>query len=181
MNKKGRRKKIHKERFAYYIEEYGRLVFTICYSFVRNYFDAENLAQETFLSAYRNIGKFDGKNPKSWLCTIAANKCRDFLKSTAAKKCVSLSEGLPEPLEHHAVSPEDIVLEREMEERLYWMCSKLREPYKTVAMNYFCDNLKLSEVAANTGQKLKTLQMRLYRAKQILRKLWEEEFNEQSC
>ena len=78
-------------------------------------------------------------------------------------------------------SPEDIVLEKEMEERLYGMCSKLREPYKTVAINYFCDNLKLSEVAANTGQKLKTLQMRLYRAKQILRKLWEEEFDEQSC
>jgi RNA polymerase sigma-70 factor (ECF subfamily) len=133
------------------------------------------------LSAYRNIGKFDGKNPKGWLCAIAANKCRDFLKKTAAKKCVSLSEGFPGRLEHYMGSPEDIVLEKEMEERLYGMCSKLREPYKTVAINYFCDNLKLSEVAANTGQKLKTLQMRLYRAKQILRKLWEEEFDEQSC
>lgn len=133
------------------------------------------------MSAYRNIGKFDGKNPKSWLCKIAANKCRDFLKSMAAKKYVSLSEGFPEHLEHYMDSVEDIVLEKEMEERLYGMCSKLHEPYKTVAINYFCDNLKLSEVAKNTGQNLKTLQVRLYRAKQILRKLWEEEFNEQSC
>jgi len=78
-------------------------------------------------------------------------------------------------------SPENILLEKEMEKRIYEMCSKLHEPYKTVAINYFCDNLKLSEVSANTGQKLKTLQVRLYRAKKILRKLWEEEFNEQSC
>jgi RNA polymerase sigma-70 factor (ECF subfamily) len=157
------------------------LVFTICYSFVRNYFDAENLAQETFLSAYRNIGKFDGKNLKSWLCTIAANKCRDFLKSKAAKEYVSLSGDVLEQLEYDMDSPENIVLEKEMEERIYGMCCKLHEPYKTVAINYFCNNLKLSEVAASSGQKLKTLQVRLYRAKQILRKLWEEEFNEQSC
>lgn len=114
------------------------------------------------------------------MCTIAANKCRDFLKSKE-KNAVSLSEEDFDHLEDERYSPEDIILEKEMEEQVQWLCSKLKEPYKTVAINYFCKDLKLSEVAANTGQNLKTLQMQLYRAKQLLRKLWEVEFNEQSC
>lgn len=173
-------KEIHQEQFANCIKTYERLIFTICYSFVRNYFDAENLAQETFLSAYRNIEKFDGENLKGWICTIAANKCRDFLKSTA-RSTISLSEEELEYLEDGRNSPEHIVLEKDLEERVQCLCGKLKEPYRTVAINYFCKDLKLSEVAANTGQNLKTLQMQLYRAKQLLRALWKEEFYEQSC
>lgn len=173
-------RRIQKEQFANCIRTYERLIFTACYSFVRNYFDAENLAQETFLSAYRSIERFDGENLKGWLCTIAANKCRDFLKS-AAKSPLSLSEKDVEYMEDKSGSPEDIALDEDMEERVYNLCRKLKEPYKTVAINYFCEGLKLSEVAVNTGQNLKTLQMQLYRAKQLLRALWKEEFYEQSC
>ena len=164
---------IHKEQFANCIKQYERLIFTICYSFVRNYFDAENLAQETFLSAYRHIEKFDGENLKGWMCTIAANKCRDFLKS-AARSTVSLSEEDIEYLEAGGDSPEDVVLGKDIEERVHGLCRKLKEPYKTVAINYFCKGLKLSEVAGTTGQNLKTLQTQLYRAKQLLRALWKE-------
>lgn len=173
-------KEIHKEQFANCIKDYERLIFTICYSFVRNYFDAENLAQESFLSAYRNIERFDGENLKGWMCAIAANKCRDFLKS-AVKSTISLSEGDLECLEDGRASPEDIALGKDMEERVHGLCRKLKEPYKTVAINYFCKGIKLSEVADDTGQNLKTLQTQLYRAKQLLRILWKEEFYEHSC
>ncbi len=74
--------------------------------------DAENLAQETFLSAYRHIRKFDGENLKGWMCTIAANKCRDFLKSPA-RSTVSLSGEDFEDLEDGRDSPEEVVLERD--------------------------------------------------------------------
>ena len=65
---------IQKTMFLDLIKQYERLIFTICYSFTKNEFDAEDLAQETFLSAYKNISKFDGKNPKAWLTTIAASE-----------------------------------------------------------------------------------------------------------
>lgn len=173
-------KAIHKEQFANCIKQYERLIFTICYSFVRNYFDAENLAQETFLSAYKNIERFDGGNLKGWLCTIAANKCRDFLKS-AARSPLSISEEDFEYLEDGRDSPEEVILEKDMEERVRGLCRKLKEPYKTVAINYFCKGFKLSEIAVNSGQNLKTLQMQLYRSKRLLRALWKEEFYEHSC
>ena len=44
-----------------------------------DYFAAEDLAQETFLSAYEHFRNFDGSNPKAWLCRIATNKCIDYI------------------------------------------------------------------------------------------------------
>ena len=42
-------------------------------SITRNGHDAEDLVQETLLSAYRAIGRFDGEHPRAWLLTIMRN------------------------------------------------------------------------------------------------------------
>lgn len=166
---------IHKDRFANYIKQYERLIFTICFSFTKNYFDAEDLAQETFLSAGKNFDRFDGENPKAWLTTIAANKCRDYLKSRS-RNTGCLSEEDLECLEDQRGSPEEIVMETDTVQRVHNICLKLKEPYKTVAISYFYKDLKLSDIAKENGQSLKTLQTQLYRAKKLLRGLWKEEF-----
>ena len=43
-----------KAQFERYVAQYKGLVITVCLAMTKNYFDAEDLAQETFLSAYRN-------------------------------------------------------------------------------------------------------------------------------
>jgi RNA polymerase sigma-70 factor (ECF subfamily) len=56
-------------------------VFRICLGFSRNYAEAEDLAQETYLKAYQGLGKL--KNPaisKEWLFRIAKNSCLDHQK-----------------------------------------------------------------------------------------------------
>lgn len=166
---------IEKEQFSNYINEYRHLIITICLSFTKNYFDAEDLAQQTFLSAYRNIEKFDGKNFKAWITTIAANKCKDYLKSSAANT-ISLNDEDYEYLEDKGDLPDEILIKRDSSNKIRSLCSKLKDPYKTVALNYFCENIKLSSMAKSNGQNLKTLQTQLYRAKKLLRVLWKEEF-----
>jgi len=53
----------------------------LCYKMLRNYDDAKDLAQETFLKAYRKINKFNGRSKFStWLYRIAVNNCLNFLK-----------------------------------------------------------------------------------------------------
>jgi RNA polymerase sigma-70 factor, ECF subfamily len=168
-------KRISEEQFVQYIKQYEKLIFTICFSFTKNYFDAENLAQETFLSAYKNIDKFVGDNLKAWLTTIAANKCRDYLKSPG-RNIDNLTEEDYEYLEDNRGSPEEIVIGIDADERVHRLCIKLKEPYKTVAISYFCNDLKLSDIAKETKQSLKTLQTQLYRAKKLLKVLWKEEF-----
>lgn len=166
---------IEKEKFADCIKQYERLIITICLSFTKNYFDAEDLAQQTFLSAYENFQQFDGHNLKAWLTTIAANKCKDYIKNKS-RITVSLSVDDYKDLEDMEDSPEDTVVKKSTEERIHNLCNKLKEPYRTVAVNYFCKDIKLSHMAQNTGQSLKTLQTQLYRAKKLLKDLWKEEF-----
>ena len=48
-------------------------------------------------------------------------------------------------------------------------CEALREPYRSVAVEYFCEDMPLSKIAERTGEPLKTVQTRAYRAKKMLR------------
>ena len=166
---------IQKEQFSSYIKQYERLIITICLSFTKNYFDAEDLAQQTFLSAYVNYSKFQGENFKAWLTTIAVNKCKDYLKSPA-RVVANLSEEDYESLKDKGDSPEDILISKHSKEKIYTLCEKLKEPYKAVSINYFCEDIKLSDMAKDTGQSLKTLQTQLYRAKKLLKVIWKEDF-----
>ncbi|HGG0416583.1 TPA: RNA polymerase sigma factor [Clostridium sporogenes] len=166
---------IEKEQFGDCIKQYERLIITICLSFTKNYFDAEDLAQQTFLAAYQNYERFDGSNFKAWLTTIAANKCKDYLKSKARTN-VSLSEKEYESLKDRGDSPEETVVKKNTIERIYRLCNKLKEPYRTVAISYFCKDIKLSHLAKETGKNIKTLETQLYRSKKLLKDLWKEEF-----
>lgn len=53
----------------------------LCYKILRNYDDAKDMAQVTFLKAYRKINKFGGRSKFStWLYRIAVNNCLNFMK-----------------------------------------------------------------------------------------------------
>ena len=166
---------IEKEQFANCIKQYERLIITICLSFTKNYFDSEDLAQQTFLAAYQNCENFDGDNLKAWLTTIAANKCKDYIKSKA-RAIVILSEEEYERLKDKDDSPEETVVKKNTMERIQSVCNKLKEPYRTVAVSYFCKDIKLSHLAKEKGQNIKTLETQLDRAKKQLKDLWKEEF-----
>lgn len=166
---------IENEQFAQYIKQYERLILTICLSFTKNYFDAEDLTQQTFLNAYENYSKFDGKNIKSWLTTIAANKCRDFLKSKVRTE-VSITDEDYTNLIDNSESPEDKIVKKNTEEKIKCLCKRLKEPYREVAEGYFVGGMKLSKMAEIKGESIKTLETRLYRSKKLLKELWKEEF-----
>lgn len=166
---------IENEQFADTIKQYEHLILTICLSFTKNYFDAEDLAQQTFLSAYTNYDNFDGKNIKAWLTTIAANKCRDFLKSKARTE-VSITNEEYENVQDHDELPEDTVIRKNTQERISNLCNRLKEPYRNVAESYFINGIRLSSLAEESGENIKTLETRLYRAKKLLKELWKEEF-----
>ncbi len=83
------------ENLIRWMGEYKNLIFSICLRMTGDYFTAEDIAQETFLSAYMHMDKFDGNNEKAWLCRIAANKCTDYLRSAAAKAVPTAEDEMP--------------------------------------------------------------------------------------
>lgn len=77
---------ITREKYLeYLIHTYQNLIFSICLKSVGNPFDAEDLTQDVFLSAYKNLSRFDGTYEKAWLSKIAVRKCLDHLKAAGRR------------------------------------------------------------------------------------------------
>lgn len=159
------------EDFQQLVGTYQKLVFTVCYQLVQDYQEAQNLTQETFLSAYQHIDRCQVAYLKPWLARIAANKAKDYLKSAYMRK-VQLSEnidvdiGSRQPAAH---SPDDIFLEKEEIRQVTDLIYQLKEPYLKVSVLYFLQEKSTTEIAEQLNRPVKTVKTQLYRAKNILK------------
>ena len=62
------------DAFAMVVEAYQGPVFNLCYRMLGDSFEAEDAAQEVFLKAYRNLGRFDPERKfVNWILSIASN------------------------------------------------------------------------------------------------------------
>ena len=73
------------DRLQKLMTEYKNLIFSICLKMSGDYFAAEDLTQETFLSVYEHLDSFDGRNEKAWICRIASNLCIDYRRQAARR------------------------------------------------------------------------------------------------
>jgi len=68
--------------FREFIEKYQKLILNICYKFVNDADDANDIAQDVFIQVYRTIGKFRRDSKIStWLYRIAVNNSLNFLRN----------------------------------------------------------------------------------------------------
>ena len=69
------------DSFKVMIENHQRLIFNTCKGFLHNEEDAQDVAQDVFIEAYRSIKKFRGDSKIStWLYRIAVNKSLNFIR-----------------------------------------------------------------------------------------------------
>ena len=126
------------EQFTGLIRQYEKLVFTVCYQLVRDYHEAQNLAQDTFLSAYRNIDRCPPESYRPWLCRIAANKAKDFLKSAYNQRVVMEGEEILEAIPANG-PPDELAIEQEGAKRIETIIRTLKEPYRNVSILFFLE------------------------------------------
>ena len=159
------------EQIKNLITEYQDLVFSICQT--GDYFASEDLFQEVFLAAYLHLDEFDGCNQKAWICRIASNKSIDYIRSAARRsvptedindvaEAASLEDDKMDPMQHYI----NLETMRELEEN----CKSLPPPYDEVAVGHFCKGLSVAELSEQNGVNKKTVQTRIYRARNMLKK-----------
>lgn len=155
------------------MDRYSDLVYSICYKITRNCFDAQDLAQETFLAVYKNLSSFDGSNEKAWVAKIATNKCLDYLKS-AGKRNLPTEDTYFSDRKSIQPTPEEFFMEKDTKDTLLKLCRELKPPYNEIAADYFYHEMTVSQIAAISGKKTKTVQTQIYRAKTFLKKRMEK-------
>jgi RNA polymerase sigma-70 factor (ECF subfamily) len=146
-------------------------VMAVCHARVRNGDAAEDLAQETLLRGLRALHTLsDPEKFGPWLCGIAVRTCLDWLKS-AARSERSLSaledsdQGEPAALEDSS----DESTRRDELGRVMREVERLPLPYRQVLMQFYYQDCSYKQIAALLGISAATVNMRLTKARQMLR------------
>jgi len=160
--------------FEKLVRQYEKLVFTVCYQLVRDHHEAQNLTQETFLSAYRHIDDYQGENYKPWLIRIASNKAKDYLRSAYFRR-VDVTDEMEGRITGTGASAEELALSSETVRLIRGKILSLEEPYHQAAVLFFLEGLTPEEIADRLGRPRKTVQTQLYRARLKLQKMIKEE------
>jgi RNA polymerase sigma-70 factor (ECF subfamily) len=156
-----------REAFDRLVERYQRDVYRLCYRYVNNHQDANDMAQEAFLKAYRALSTFRGDSAFStWLYRIAVNTCLNF---RAARR-------LPqEELSEHVADGATGVAERlqadERSARVREAVARLPKKQRATLILKIYHDLTHEEVARALGASVGTVKANLFHALGNLRKL----------
>ena len=132
--------------------------------------DAEDLAQDVFLSVFRGLRGFKGDAQfTTWLYRIAWNRCADWLRGRRrpGRRTVPLEEA--DDVADERADPSGETVERDDRRRLREAMDGLEEHYRSVMELAGVQGLSYAEVGAALGLPVKTVETRLYRARRQLR------------
>ena len=160
-----------KNLFEKLVLKYQNLVFTVCLKIVGNEHDAENMAQEAFITAFCSLSDFQGSSFKSWLCKIAVNKSIDY-KRTQSKVDIANDPIEELNLIDDGDSIEEMLIKRQTREKMDNILSEISEKYRAVIQAFYYDRLSVKEISQQLGLPEKTVETRLYRAKRIIKERW---------
>ncbi len=160
------------------VDQEGHRILGLARQVCGNASDAEDLAQETFLSAYLALDQVaDPENPRPWLYAIARRACQRLRRRRAGEpvRIESLDELLPRPAE---TIPDALLLEEgphrdrlraEARERVERAIADLPEAFRMPLLLADVAELSLAEIAGVLGLKEATVKTRLHRARLKLR------------
>lgn len=158
--------------FRALINEYKEQAVRIAYSICGNMSDAQDIAQEAFISVYKNIRSFKFNSKFStWMYRIVVNRCNDFLRNKMRAKVV-LDERLQDKEERDSKgsSPLGKLLDKELKHRIDAAVSGLAAKQQIAFELKYKNGLSTAEVADLMGISVSAVKVHLNRAVQILRR-----------
>ena len=152
--------------FSYLVESYKDIVFSIALKVLKNREDAEEMAQESFIKAFKSLSSFKGKAKFStWLYRITYNNC--------------ISEVRKKKLNY--VSADDVQLKDETEEInldgipeenrskvIKAALEKLPESEYALTLLYYFEEKSIEEISSVTKMSESNVKVKLFRARKKL-------------
>ena len=157
--------------FAEIVRRYQRAVYRVAYALTRNDSDADDLAQETFVRAYRALGRFRAGEPLyPWLSRIVTNLAFSLFRRRKRRPETPL-----EPLVEAGMQwgtdedPADTVAERERVQHMQEAFAELKPEHQAVLALRVIEDRSYDEIAQALGVPIGTVMSRLSRARTELK------------
>lgn len=163
-----------REAFGVLVERYSEPILNLAYRMVGDQIEAKDLAQETFLSAWKALPQFrSSARFSTWLYRIAANKCKDRLRARRQTEESEDTLGANLDMAELAVdygTPERELSQKEMGLHLEKALQAIPVLYREAFILKHVEGLSYEEMSEILGVRGETLKMRVYKARVELRR-----------
>jgi RNA polymerase sigma-70 factor (ECF subfamily) len=170
-------RKGNQRAFGALVERHSRSVFRLAFRMTGNEQDAEDLVQETFLKAYKQLHRFDGRSAfGTWLYRIAANCSLDLIrvrKNRAERQTSATNSETMDLLDQVAApgpSPERLARSGQVASLLKPALEQLTELERTAFVLRHYEGCGIAEIASTLGVEANAAKHSVFRAVQKLRR-----------
>jgi len=152
-----------REAFGLLVSRYQDVVCAVSFSSTGNWALSEDVAQDTFIAAWSQLGQLrEAGRLRSWLCGIARNLARKARKRTDREAVVD--DDVP-ALDGN---PFDATAQAEVDRVVREALARIPEAYRETLVLYYCENRSVREVAAALGVSEDAAMQRLTRGRRYL-------------
>ena len=169
-----------REAFGVLVENFQTRIYSFCYQFFRDRDIATEMAQETFLRAFRYIKKYDSsKKFSTWVYSIAKNICIDEKRKMDRSRTVPIEDVSPSSFQsshqgQHLKDPSQISLQLEDRMLLESAIAQLPDKYRAAIILCYFQELPYQEIGDVLGLSLNLVKVRIFRAKKQLLEILKE-------
>lgn len=164
----------NQQAFAVLVSRYQQLVFTIVLRYISNREEAEELAQDVFVKAYRYLADFKGQSRFStWLYTITQTTCLSFLRKKPDQSTLLEEEHLVQVTDQQSHSVQDSAEKKETAMLIHTAINRLSASDAQIIMLFYKAEQSLEEIAQILGIPANTVKVKLHRARQRLKEIME--------
>lgn len=166
--------------FRSIVEEHTDLVYGVAYRMMNNAQDAEDVTQETFLSAFRHWESFRGGSAVgTWLYRIAVNACLMRLRKEKRARASRVEPGYADTdvldwVPEQSGTPEEHAINSELREEMVKALAALPTDLRAAVVLRDVQGMSNAEAAAVLGVSVPSMKAKLHRGRVLLRKRLEE-------
>ena len=153
------------------IRRYQNYVFRLCFLVMRSEQDAEDMAQETFIRAFRALPRFEvreGASFEAWLYRIAVNACRSRMRRKWYQ-VLPWPSPAPDVVAEPEAQPDRLVIKDERRNEILEAIDSLGEKHRLVVILRYYAGLSNEEIAQTLSIPSGTVRSRLHTARQRLK------------
>lgn len=163
------------EAFSVLVDRYRGPIYSFAYRMIGDAEEANDLAQETFVRAYRALKRFStDRKFLPWLFTIAANLCKSWLRR-APHQPLPLEEIADCPEAAEGSSPEHEAASRLYRQQVRQAIHSLPTRYRVIIILRHLRDMSYEEISETLQLPVSTVEHRLRTAREMLREALEEE------
>lgn len=149
------------------VERYQDMVVNLAYSLSGNIYEAEDIAQEAFVKAYRRLGSFrEDAKFSTWIYRITVNTFHDFWRRRKGSVPLDVLPSLREEGDFR-----DSLHKKEIQSIIREALNKLPLKYREVVVLRDIEGFEYREISRLIGCRIGTVESRLFRARNMLKKI----------